>query len=211
MRFIRALTRLKAGVALLLLGVPLALLPIGLSAVGYKVSPVQGYAILVLAGLFAVAAIVVLFWPWTWGAWLWIRREAEFQEVQEALRRLDARLGEIQQECASLRLENHELRAMSPEEFRFRQDERRKRIERWRAEIRASDFKRTARGTSHFALTEAYSEMSPHLPADIRARYESPFPVLHVFLAVPRKQGSSGDKRVLLDEVAQIEERWGLI
>jgi hypothetical protein len=99
----------------------------------------------------------------------------------------------------------------------LREGERRKLIEKWRAEIRDFDFDRFKRSNvklygiaSPFIRTDAYSEMRPHLPPGVRQRLESDIPIEAAFPS-PRKQGSMGDRRVLLDEVARLEKEWGLI
>lgn len=130
---------------------------------------------------------------------------------QAQIGKLTAMLHKVKQERDSLRGEVQELRMMSPDEFRTRQEHRRKRIEGWRAEIRASDFKRTALGASQFAHTETYSEMRPYLLHDVRVRFESAFGTVQTIIAAPRHQGSAGDKRVLLDEVSRIEKEWGIV
>ena len=80
------------GLALTFLGIALALLPLGFTAVGYELSSKQGYNILVLAALFVVGAVVVFFWPWIKEAWSWIRRDAELQRVNTELQRAEEAL-----------------------------------------------------------------------------------------------------------------------
>jgi hypothetical protein len=46
-----------------LLGVALALVPLGLPAIGVELSPFQGYVLLVLAGICVIGGIAVLFLP----------------------------------------------------------------------------------------------------------------------------------------------------
>jgi hypothetical protein len=112
-------------------------------------------------------------------------------------------------ETTSERL-REELRQTKEELEVSKAGERRKRIEKWRAEIRTHSFARHPLGGSFFAHTETYSEMRPHLPPNVRERYESSTPV-GTILSSPRKAGREGDKRVLLDEVARIEKEWGVI
>lgn len=81
-RILRAITRLRLGIALGILGIVLALLPPGLEAVGYELTPQQGYFILVLAGLLVLIALFVFFWPWISEAWLWLRREEELRKAK---------------------------------------------------------------------------------------------------------------------------------
>jgi hypothetical protein len=99
---------------------------------------------------------------------------------------------------------------MSPEGYRARQQERRKRIEKWRAEIHGHTFSRHPLGGSLFAHTETYSDMRPLLPPNVQQRYESLLPV-GAILGSPRKMGKAGERRVMLDEVSRIEKLWGLV
>jgi hypothetical protein len=94
-RFLRAITRLQVASALAVFGIALALMPIGLEAIGYQVSHRQGYAILTLTALLIVAGVVVFFWPWIRGAWSWLRRDA-------ALRGAEAERDELKQENEEL-------------------------------------------------------------------------------------------------------------
>jgi hypothetical protein len=117
-------------------------------------------------------------------------------------------------EAAPLRAENDKLREelhQTKQELEVsKAGERRKRIEKWRAEIHGHSFAKYPLGGSLFAHTETYSEMRPHLPPNVRERYKSQTPV-GAILTSPRKIGREGDKRVLLDEVARIEKEWGVI
>jgi hypothetical protein len=143
------------------------------------------------------------------------RRASRKSELEEERQRhaaeiedLKARLHGAERERNLLLSQVQELRTMSPEEYRTRQEQRRKRIERWRTTIRGFDF------TSDFALTETYSEMTQYLRPDVRDRFESSFGVLQKMATtafVPRERGPSGDRRTLLDEVARIEKEWGLV
>ena len=88
--------------ALTLFGIALALMPLGLEAIGYELSHKQGYAILGLTALFVIAGIVAFFWPWIRGAWSWLRRddalrkaERERDEARSTLTSLEQRLGEF--------------------------------------------------------------------------------------------------------------------
>ena len=127
---------------------------------------------------------------------------------QARIDQLQAALNRVAWERDSLSGRVRELEMMSPEEYRIRQEERRKRIENWRAEIHGHMFARHPWGGSLFAHTEAYSDMRPLLPHDVRQRYEAQFPLFHMS---PRKMGKDGDRRVLLDEVSRIEKQWGLV
>lgn len=84
--------------ALTLLGIVLALLPLGLEAIGYELGPKQGYAILIVAGVLAVAAFVVLIWPWIKAAWSWLRRDSELQDALAAREQLADKLLKAEQE-----------------------------------------------------------------------------------------------------------------
>jgi hypothetical protein len=133
-----------------------------------------------------------------------------WKEEEQARQTVEARFKQFQQESYAMQLENQRLRAMSPEEFKILQNERRKRLKRWRDEIRTHSFVRHPLGASLFANTETYSDMKPLLPRNVRQRYESGPPV-EAILSSPRKIGREGDKRVLLDEVSRIEKQWGLV
>jgi hypothetical protein len=89
-------------------------------------------------------------------------------------------------------------------------DERRRRIQKWRAEIHNGNFNRTPYGTLEFVETETYAEMSPYLPRKIRERFEGGWLLRPISGTPPHEQGAEGDKRVLLREVARIEKEWGL-
>ena len=97
------------GSALAMLGIALALVPLGLSAVGYELNHKQGYAILILTGLFVAGALIVFFWPWLVAAWAWLRRDAELRKARESQERLNTKLHELEQERAELEAENEEL------------------------------------------------------------------------------------------------------
>jgi len=92
-----------------MLGIALALVPLGLSAVGYELNHKQGYAILILTGLFVAGALIVFFWPWLVAAWAWLRRDAELRKARESQERLNTKLHELEQERAELEAENEEL------------------------------------------------------------------------------------------------------
>ena len=109
-----------------------------------------------------------------------------------------------EQERDSLQSEVQQLRTMSPEEVRIRQDQRRKRIEDWRTAIRTFDF-----SANKFASTDTYSEMKPHLQPDVVRAFEFPFVV--EIEAFSRIRGGSRPKYTLLDEVGRIEKEWGLV
>lgn len=111
MRILRSLTRLQLGLALAFLSVALALLPLGLSARNYELGPKQGYGILVLTALFALGAVIVLFWPWLTQAWSWLRRDVELHEAQEAQARLRERLREAEEEHEESKQDRDALQA----------------------------------------------------------------------------------------------------
>jgi hypothetical protein len=90
-------------------------------------------------------------------------------------------------------------------------DERRRRIEKWRAEIQNGNFDRTPHGHSHFCATETYIEMKPHLPRHVQDRLQSHHGAVTAWLGSPHLRGTEGDRRVLLGEVARIEKEWGVI
>jgi hypothetical protein len=94
-RFLRAFTRLQWVTALALFGIVLALVPLGLDAIGYKLGPQQGYAILSVAGVLFVAAVVVFFWPVVRAAWSWLRRDEVLRKVENERGDLRAQLQEI--------------------------------------------------------------------------------------------------------------------
>jgi hypothetical protein len=111
-----------------------------------------------------------------------------------------------EQERHLLQSKVQELETMSPEEYRARQEQRRKRIEKWRAQILDFDF-----NESKFAYSDTYSDMRPHLQANVRAMLESQLGELHKFAVAVRTPSRAGDRRILLDEVARIEKEWGVI
>jgi hypothetical protein len=117
--------------------------------------------------------------------------------------------------AAPLRAENDKLREelhqTNQQLEALRTGERRKRIERWRADIRTHTFARHPLGTSLFAETETYSEMRPHLSPKTRERFESQVAAVLTFIGPEHLRGREGDKRVLLAEVARIEKEWGVI
>jgi hypothetical protein len=80
-----------------LFGIALALMPLGLEAIGYELSRKQGYALLGLTALFVVAAIVIFFWPWVRGAWSWLRRDNMLREVERERDEARATLGTLEQ------------------------------------------------------------------------------------------------------------------
>ena len=67
----------------------------------------------------------------------------ESEQIRGARERLERVAYQAKQENDSLRRKVQELEAMSPDEYRARQEERRRRIQRWRAEISTSNFNRT--------------------------------------------------------------------
>lgn len=142
--------------------------------------------------------------PHKWADWKSPPPSAE----QARIVQLQAALHNVTLERDSLSGKVRELESMSPEEYRARQEERRKRIAKWRAEINGHMFTRHPWGGSLFSHTETYSDMMPLLPHDVRQRYESWLPMITLS---PRKMGKDGDRRVLLDEVSRIEKQWGLI
>jgi cell division protein FtsB len=83
--------------ALAVFGIALALMPIGLEAIGYQVSHRQGYAILALTALLIAAGIVVFFWPWIRGAWSWLRRDAQRDQLAARARTLELERDELKQ------------------------------------------------------------------------------------------------------------------
>jgi hypothetical protein len=122
--------------------------------------------------------------------------------------RLQAALHDLRQERESLRRKVRELEMMSPEEYRARQEERRMRIDKWRAEIRNS------RSTMEFTLTDTYIEMKPFMQSNVQQTFQYPFGILMHSLntmTMPRERGLAGIQRMLLDEVARIEKEWGLV
>jgi hypothetical protein len=135
----------------------------------------------------------------------------ESEESRAAKERLEKAVYQAKQENDSLRGKVRELEMMSPEEYRARQEERRKRIESWRTEIHAHAFDRHPLGTSRFADTETYQEMQPRLPPGTRERFESQLAAVLTFIGPEHLRGREGDRRVLLREVARIEEEWGLV
>jgi hypothetical protein len=118
-------------------------------------------------------------------------------------------------DAAPLRAENDKLREelhQTKQELEVsKAGERRKRIEKWRAEILNHHFQRHPLGGSWFAQTETYLEMQAHLPPKIRERFESQTTAALSFLGPAHLRGTEGDRRILLREVARIEKEWGVI
>ena len=78
--------------------------------------------------------------------------------------------------------------------------ERRQRIDEWRSVIHDFD-------TDRFAGTDTYSQMKPHLRPEVIKMLEAPrtFPVGN------EARGDTAYRYTLLDEVARIEQEWGVI
>jgi len=68
-------------------GVALGLMPLGLEAIGYKLGPEQGYAILAATVLLVIAGIVVFLWPLIHGVWSWLRRDKALRKVEKSATR----------------------------------------------------------------------------------------------------------------------------
>ena len=102
MRFLRALTRLQWATALALFGIVLALVPLGLDAIGYKLGPQQGYAVLAVAGVLFVAAVVVCFWPVARAAWAWLRRDTQRDQLAARARTLEHERDNLHEQIANL-------------------------------------------------------------------------------------------------------------
>jgi hypothetical protein len=118
-------------------------------------------------------------------------------------------------DAAPLRAENDKLREelqQTKQELEVsKAGERRKRIEKWRADILNHHFQRHPLGGSWFAHTETYSEMRSHPPPKIRDRFESQISAAQSLLGPAHLKGTEGDRRVLLREVSRIEKEWGVI
>lgn len=140
-----------------------------------------------------------------------VTRQPEIQtttttEHEKEVEQLRTKLHEVEKERDSLRSEVYELRQMSPEEFRARQDHRRARLENWRMEIRNFDF------ASDFTRTDTYADMAPRLSRHVQERLEYPSHPLNELLKFTTRQSwPSWTKRTLLQEVARIEKEWGVI
>lgn len=219
--------------ALTLLGIALALAPLGLEAVGYELSSEQGYGILVLAALFFLGAVIVLFWPWLKEVKRLkigfappdteLRKAKEAQQrlstqlkqihkeltfIKEANERVRGKLREAEQELEEHRRENKELTAnktvLENEKRQNLQDHRRKHIDEWRSVIQDFDF-----DTERFAGTNTYSQMKPHLQTGVIEMFETP----RMLYVGNDARGDSAYKYTLLDEVTRIEREreWDLI
>jgi hypothetical protein len=132
----------------------------------------------------------------------------ENEELKAARERLERAAYQAKQENDSLRKRVQELEMMSPEEYRARQEERRRRIESWQAEIH------NIRSTMDFTLTDTYIQMKPFMRPNVQQSLEYPLGMLiHRVntMTSPRQGGLAGVKRMLLDEVARIEKEWGLV
>jgi hypothetical protein len=138
-------------------------------------------------------------------------RTTESAELRATRERLERAAYQAKQENDSLRRKVRELEMMSPEEYRAKQEERRELIKKWRAEISAHNFRRHPLGSSWFAQTETYLQMQARLPPKIRNRFESDIGGALSFLGPAHFRGTEGDRRILLREVARIEEEWGVI
>ena len=130
---------------------------------------------------------------------------------QARIHQLQGVLNEVARERDLLRRKVQDLEVMSPEEYRAKQEERRKQIKKWREEINAHNFRRHPLGGSWFAQTETYLEMQARLPRKIQDRLEGRTIAAAIFLGPAHFQGTEGDRRILLREVARIEEEWGVI
>ncbi len=205
MRILRVLVRGKGGPALAVVGIALAFLPMGLEAVGYNLSPQQGYGVLVAAGLLIWIALLVFVWPWISEAWLWIRRDAQIREAQEAQQRLREKLHEVEQECEKLRKDNEKL-------AQSQNDRRRDLIKTWRDYFDNYDYV-----GGNIRETGTYSSIRPHLSQEILERLENPRE-LHIEVdnrtggdLTVRGQSPSSVKTLLLDEVTRLEQEWSLL
>jgi hypothetical protein len=88
--------------ALALFGIVLALVPLGLDAIGYRLSTQQGYAILAIAGILFVAGVVVCFWPVVRAAWAWLRRDTQRDQLAARARTLEHERDDLQGQIAKL-------------------------------------------------------------------------------------------------------------
>jgi hypothetical protein len=82
------------------------------------------------------------------------------------------------------------------------QEHQRQYIKEWRSAICDFDF-----STGTFTSTDMYSQMRPYLPSDITRKLEHPEMVM---FGNPTR-GKNPRRRILLDEVAKIEKKWGLV
>jgi hypothetical protein len=105
-RFLWALTRLQWALALAILGIVFALVPIGLDAIGYELGPRQGYIILAAAAILFAIAVAICIWPVVRAVWAWLRRDAQRD-------RLAARARTLEHERDELKQRNEELVAES--------------------------------------------------------------------------------------------------
>lgn len=106
-------------------------------------------------------------------------------------------------EIARLKAENQELKAKVSEQTRILHEQRRKRIEEWRYAIQNHEFGDYPR----FASTVAYSQMKPDLRPEVIKMLEEPT----TFHVGNEARGELAYEYTLLDEVARIERKWGLI
>jgi F0F1-type ATP synthase membrane subunit b/b' len=220
--------------ALAVFGIALALMPIGLEAIGYQVSHRQGYAILGLTALLIAAGVVVFFWPWIRGAWLWLRRdaalrraEAERDEARSTLKTLEQRLeefrvkmaGDLDKQIERTRQLTNELRNGRLAEENQSLKEQLRQAEQQRDELMSGERRKRIEdwrsaisnhefgGYPRFASTAAYSQMKPYLRPKVVEMLEAP----RTFHVGNEARGDSAYQYTLLDEVARIEREWGLI
>lgn len=133
------------------------------------------------------------------------------ERLRKRLADTERQLTGAQQEAERSERLGEELRHTKEELDLLRAGDRRERIEKWRAEIRAHSFGRHPLGGSWFTQTETYLEMQPRLPPKIRDRFEGRVIAASSLLGPAHFRGTEGDRRILLREVARIEEEWGVI
>jgi hypothetical protein len=92
------ITAVSLGICLALVGIALALAQLALPALGYELTPREGWVLLGLAALFFVGGVIALFSPWIKRAWSRLRRDAELTAAQP--------IGEdLRQHCCKLSAE----------------------------------------------------------------------------------------------------------
>ena len=188
MRILRGITPANLGLSLALIGLFFALAQPGLSAIGFEVTPLQGYTLLVLAALCGIGAPIALFWHF-------------FGRLRIVLVPV---IGAPSSPAASSEIAQlqEQVEQLTAERDALRDEKRQARITEWRFIIQDFDF-----ATDTFASTGTYSQMKPHLRSEVIEMFETPRGI-HVG---NEARGDLAYGYTLLDEVARIEKEWGLI
>ncbi len=109
---------------------------------------------------------------------------------------------EVESLKAMVKQVSAERDALKEQQDQNLQEQRRRRIEDWRSDIRNFDF-----DVNGFAGTDTYSQLRPHLSSEVVEMFEMPRGV-HIG---NEARGDLAYEYTLLDEVARIEREWGLI